>query len=145
MKGISAKMQRPQTEAQQLFLNTKQITPPKIPKTPKINWDIFCSEFTHNLSAKKLEKHWKVQMPGKRREESGERGGGEWQWHLTVLSVWPRLDSDSSCCTPATNFSFYYFLSCRQWCDQCCRLLEQCFAKIVKAKCYMRSPHWWQQ
>ena len=109
-------MQRPQTEAQHLFMNTKQITPPKIPKTPKINWDIFCSEFTHNLSAKKLEKHWKVQMPGKRREESGERGGGQWQWHLRTLSVWPGLDPDSRCCTPATNFSFYnFFLQTVVW------------------------------
>ena len=34
-------------------------------------------------------------MPGKRREESGERGGGEWQWHLTALSVRPRVDPDT--------------------------------------------------
>ena len=79
MKGISAKMQRPQTEAQQLFMNTKQITPPKIPKTPKINWDIFCSEFTHNLSAKKQRKNIensKCQVSAERRVEKEEEANG---------------------------------------------------------------------
>ena len=70
-------MQRPQTEAQPLFMNTKQITQPKIPKTPKINWDIFCSELVGRWpkKLKNIEKS-KCQVSAERRVEKEEEANG---------------------------------------------------------------------